>query len=225
MTNKLTNHDMKSHGLSSQDHRITTGLNSHRDFLQKLASGSAFCLFSVAMIGAAQAAGPGPSGRYYVTDESGFNKIWQFQGNSLSSFPTAPSGGADGPIVVDGNTNTVRSVKGGFGGGSSPSPGSEYDFSGNVLASLSLDFSSHPGYGRVIDAAFDGTSAYIVSGLFGTSDSGVFRYASDFSGTGTLLFTISGSTELKSQQGITYDTKTKTLWTSDYNVFGGSGIG
>ncbi len=187
---------------------------------QVLIKASFLSLASLSLIGAAKAAGAGPSGRYYVTDESGFNKIWQFQGSSLSSFPTVPSGGADGPIIVDGNTNTVRSVKGGFSGGSPSSPGSEYDFAGNVLSSLSLDFSSHLGYGRVIDAAFDGKDAYIVAGSGGPS--GVFRYGPNFSGSGTLLFNITDTSILP--QGITYDTKTNTLWTSDYNK-GGSGIG
>ena len=155
------------------------------------------------------------SGRYYVTDESGFNEIWQFQGGALvASFPTVPAGSADGPILVDGTTSTVRSVKGGFSGGAAPSPGSEYDFAGNVQGPVSLDFSAHTGYGRVIDAAFDGQDAYIVAGLFGSA--GVFRYNGDFSGTGTLVFNIT-STPQNSAQGITYDTLTNTIWTSDYD--------
>ncbi|MDA1349125.1 MAG: hypothetical protein O3A47_09720, partial [Chloroflexi bacterium] len=171
----------------------------------------------------AQAAGHiGPTGRYYVTDESGFNKVWQFQGNTLSSFPTVPLGAADGPILVDGNTNTVRSVKGGFVGGSPAVPGSEYDFAGVVQGPLGLDFSAYGGYGRVIDAAFDGTNAYIVSGLFGRA--GVFRYNADFSGPGVLLFHLPGAAQSTSQ-GITYDTTTNTLWTSDYNVFSDPALG
>lgn len=163
----------------------------------------------------------GPSGRYYVTDESGFNKVWQFQGSTLTSFPTVPAGGADGPIIVDGNTNTVRSVKGGFSGGSAPSPGSEYDFSGTPLGPVSLDFSAHSGYGRVIDAAFDGTNAYIISGLFGTA--GVFKYNADFSGPGVLLFNLPTYPQ-NTSQGITFDTTTQTIWTSDYD-FGATGTG
>lgn len=156
-----------------------------------------------------------------MTDESGFNRVWQFQGSTLSSFPTSPAGGADGPIVVDGNTNTVRSVKGGFSGGGSPSPGSEYDFAGVVQGPVSLDFSAHAGYGRVIDAAFDGTNAYIVAGLFGSA--GVFRYSADFSGPGTLVFNLPGAAQSTSQ-GITYDTTTNTIWTSDYD-FGATATG
>jgi hypothetical protein len=160
-----------------------------------------------------RAAPIGPVGRYYVTDESAFNRVWQFQGATLTSFPTSPPGGADGPILVDGNTSTVRSVKGGFVGGSAPVPGSEYDFAGVVQGPLSLDFSGHPGYGRVVDAAFDGTSAYIVAGLFGAA--GVFRYNADFSGPGVLLFNIPAAPQ-NTAQGITYDTTTNTIWTSDY---------
>ena len=162
--------------------------------------------------GGADAAGP--SGRYYVTDESGFNRVWQFQGTSVTSFPTVPLGGSDGPIVVDGNTNTVRSVKGGFSGGSGPVPGSEYDFAGVPQSALSLSFSAHGGYGRVIDAAFDGTHTYIVAGLFGGA--GIFRYNADFSGPGVLMFNLPGTAQATSQ-GITYDTTTQTLWTSDYD--------
>ncbi len=158
------------------------------------------------------------SGRYYVTDESGFNSIWQFQGSALvSSFPTVPAGGADGPILVDGNTNEVRSVKGGFNGGfaaGSPAPGSEYNFAGVVQGPLSLDFTAHPGYGRVIDAAFDGSNAYIVAGLFGNA--GIFRYNADFSGAGTLMFNLVGAAQ-QTSQGVTYDTSTNTIWTSDYD--------
>jgi len=172
------------------------------------------CVFAAAVTASVPAAA-GPSGRYYVTDESGFNQVWQFQGSTLATFPTVPAGGADGPIIVDGNTNTVRSVKGGFGGGSGPVPGSEYDFAGNVVGvPLSLDFSAHPGAGRVIDAAFDGTNSYIVSGLFGTA--GVYRYNPDFSGPGVLQFAIPG-TPANTAQGITYDTTTGTIWTSDYD--------
>lgn len=160
------------------------------------------------------------SGRYYLTDESGFNKVWQFQGGTLvSSFPTVPAGGADGPIIVDGTTNTVRSVKGGFGGGSGPVAGSEYNFAGTPLGGLSLDFSAHGGYGRVIDAAFDGTNSYIVAGLFGSA--GVFKYNGDFSGPGTLMFNITDPTAA-SAQGITFDTLTNTIWTSDYDFGAGA---
>lgn len=169
------------------------------------------------MTGAANAIGP--VGRYYVTDESGFNQVWQFQGNTLSSFPTATNG-ADGPIVVDGNTNTVRTVAGGFSGGAI-SNGFEYDFNGAVQGPISLDFSTHTNAGRVIDAAFDGTNAYIVS-AFGASD-GVYRYNADFSGPGVFLFdpTLGGSVN---PQGITYDTTTNTIWITDYD-FGATAIG
>lgn len=46
--------------------------------------------------GGADAAGP--SGRYYVTDESGFNRVWQFQGTTVTSFPTVPPGGLTAPL-------------------------------------------------------------------------------------------------------------------------------
>lgn len=166
----------------------------------------------VALLGASSAALAGPTGRYYVTDESGFNRIWQFQGNTLSSFPTTTQG-ADGPIVVDGNTNTVRSVAGGFSGGQSSS-GSEYNFAGGVVGGLTLNALAFPGYGRIIDAAFDGTNAYVVAGLFGNA--GVFKYNADFSGPGQLVFNIAGAAQATAQ-GITYDTTTNTIWTSDYD--------
>lgn len=174
------------------------------------------CAF-LAVMGVAGVAGAvGPSGRYYVTDESGFNKVWQFQGSSLTSFSTVTMG-ADGPIVVDGNTSTVRTVSGGFVGGGSVS-GSEYSFAGAPGSALSLNFGAHTGYGRVIDAAFDGTNAYIVSGLFGTA--GVFKYNADFSGSGVLMFNLPAG-PADTSQGITYDTTTNTIWTSDYD-FGAS---
>jgi hypothetical protein len=180
---------------------------------------SCFSLLAICLHGGAYAAGTGPSGRYYVTDESGYNKIWQFQGNTLSSFPTVPSGGADGPIIVDGNAaggaGRLRSVKGGFSGGAI-SQGSEYTYGGMPTTPISLNFSTHSGYGRVIDAAFDGKNSYIVSGLFGSA--GVFKYADDFSGTGSLVFNFNSNPILQSQQGITYDTTKKTIWTSDYNL-------
>jgi hypothetical protein len=154
------------------------------------------------------------TGRYYLTDETGLNSVWQFQGGGLvASFPTVPPGAADGPILVDGNTLTVRSVKGGFIGGSAPVLGSEYDFAGVVQGPLSLDFSAHPGYGRVIDAAFSGQASFIVAGLFGSA--GVFQYNADFSGPGALLFNIPGTPE-NTAQGITWDSLTSTIWTSDY---------
>lgn len=173
-------------------------------------------VFACVLTGASYAFA-GPSGRYYVTDESGFNQVWQFQGTTLSSFPTTTLG-ADGPIVVDGNANTIRSVSGGFSGGGIGT-GSTYDFAGVVQGapnSLSLNFAApaHTGYGRVIDAAFDGTNAYIVSGLFGSA--GVFRYNGDFSGPGALMFNLVGAAQSTSQ-GITYDTTTNTIWTSDYD--------
>jgi hypothetical protein len=182
----------------------------------------------IVLSGSAQALPVGPAGRYYVTDESGFNKVWQFQGTTLTSFPTVPAGGADGPIIVDGNgnggTGAVRSVKGGFfggAGGGSPVAGSEYSYAGTPEEALSLNFSSpsHEGYGRVIDAAFDGTNTYIVAG-FGSA--GVFKYGADFSGTGTLMFNLPAGAQSTSQ-GITYDTTintttgTGTIWTSDYD--------
>ena len=158
----------------------------------------------------------GPTGLYYVTDESGFNRVWQFQGNSLVSFPTATMG-ADGPIVVDGNASRVRTVPGGFFGGQTSS-GFEYDFAGNVQGPVSLNFTGFPGYGRVIDAAFDGTNSYIIAGtatVFAAS-AGVFRYNGDFSGAGTLLFNLPAG-PASTAQGITYDTTTGTIWVSDYD--------
>ncbi len=178
---------------------------------QLLTSLAAACAAVVMMSGSAVA----QLGRYYVTDESGYNEVWQFQGGGLvSNFATVPAGGADGPIIVDGNTLTVRSVKGGFSGGGGPSPGSEYNFAGGVVGAVSLDFTAHPGYGRVIDAAFDGQDTYIVAGLFGSA--GVFRYNADFSGPGALVFNIPGG-PANTAQGITYDTRTNTIWTSDYD--------
>lgn len=153
----------------------------------------------------------GPIGRYWLTDESGFNNIWQFQGNTMQTFPASPNNTRHGPIIVDGNTNTVRSVEGGFGGGDGSNPGAEYDFSGAVQAPLNLNHSAHSG-GRVIDAGFDGTHTYIVD-----STSNVFRYNADFSGSGTFLFNVSGSSS-RTPQGITYDTTTNTLWLSDYGA-------
>lgn len=201
---------------------VKKSTNINENWSRRLAPSfvSCFSFLAICLHGAAYAAGAGPSGRYYVTDESGFNKIWQFQGNSLSSFPTVPSGGADGPIIVDGNTNTIRSVKGGFVGGGT-AQGSEYLFNGTPIASLNLDFSAHSGYGRVIDAAFDGKNAYIVAGLFGSA--GIFQYSPDFSGTGSLVFNFPSDPILQTQQGITYDTTTKTFWTSDYNLGGSRG--
>jgi hypothetical protein len=158
------------------------------------------------------------SGRYYLTGESGFNRVWQFQGgNLIASFPTVPAGAPDGPILVDGNALEVRSVKGGFVGGPSggtPVAGSEYDFAGTVQGPISLDFTAHNGYGRVIDGAFDGNNAYIVAGLGGSS--GVFRFNGDFSGPGSLVFNIPTAPQ-STAQGITYDTLTNTIWTSDYD--------
>ena len=173
--------------------------------------------FSVLTIGVLLVSGAAfaQSGRYYVTDESGFNQVWQFQGGALvSSFPTVPAGGADGPIIVHGNASRVRSVKGGFSGGLLPVNGSEYDFAGVVQGPVSLDFSAHNGYGRVIDAEFDGQNTYIVAGLFGSA--GVFRYNFDFSGLGTLMFNIPNMPQ-NTAQGITYDTRSQTIWTSDYD--------
>jgi len=178
------------------------------------------CCFPVLAIGVLLVSGAAfaQSGRYYVTDESGFNQVWQFQGGALvSSFPTVPAGTADGPIIVHGNASRVRSVKGGFNGGlggGSPAAGSEYDFAGAVQGPLSLDFTAHNGYGRVIDAAFDGQNTYIVAGLFGSA--GVFRYNFDFSGLGTLMFSIPNMPQ-NTAQGITYDTRSQTIWTSDYD--------
>lgn len=173
----------------------------------------------VSILATANVFAQGPSGRYYVTDESGFNKVWQFQGTTVTSFPTVPAGGADGPILVDGNTNTVRSVKGGFNGSSGPVPGSEYDFAGVVQGPLSLNFSGFSGYGRVIDAAFDGANAYIIAGLFGNA--GIFRFNANFSGPGVLVFNLPAGAAATSQ-GITYDTTTNTFWTSDYDFSAGA---
>lgn len=155
------------------------------------------------------------TGRYYLTDESGLNRVWQFQGgNQVASFPTAPAGPRHGPIIVDGNTNSIRTTFGGFTGGAGVQAGSEYDFAGNVLGPVSINPGAFAGYGRVIDAGFDGTNSYIVHGLGGAA--GVVRYNADFSGPGTLMFNITGAATATAQ-GITYDTSTNTIWTSDYD--------
>jgi hypothetical protein len=220
--NNPSNNIMRTSVSAGQGNHKSKASREIRSALNAILRFSCFSVFAIGLHGAAQAAGAGPKGRYYVTDESGYNKIWQFQGTTLNSFPTMPSGGGDGPIIVDGITNTVRSVKG-FTGGSN-SPGYEYLFDGTPTTSLNLDFTAHSPYGRVIDAAFDGENSYIVSGLLQFGSAGVFKYADNFSGTGSLVFNFGPDSILQSQQGITYDTKNKTLWTSDYNLTG-TGIG
>lgn len=163
---------------------------------------------------AAGSAAMAQSGRYYLTDESGVNSVWQVQGGSLiNTWPTLPAGPRMGPIIVDGNTNTVRYVQGGLIGGQS-GQGFEHNFAGTPLNPLSITFAAHPGLSRVIDAGFDGVNTYVV-GFNGD----VLRYNADFSGPGAFVFNAGTAV---SPQGITFDSFTNTIWISDYDFNAGA---
>ena len=155
-------------------------------------------------------------GRYYLTDEFGFATVWQFEGGALvSTFPAVPATD-HGAIVVDAGAKLVRTVPQAFEG-IGPFVGSEYDLAGAVQGPVSLDLSAHPGSGgRIIDAGFDGQDAYVVASNLGGSPANVYRFNGDFSGPGALVFSIPAP-GADTAQGITYDTRTNTIWTSDYD--------
>ncbi|HYF13463.1 MAG TPA: hypothetical protein VD971_00165 [Phycisphaerales bacterium] len=181
------------------------------------------CVAASVVLCAVAGAVDAQTGRYFVTDESGVNNVWQFQSGALvNTWPTLPPGPRMGPIVVDGNTNTVRYAAGGMVGGQT-GPGWEHDFAGTPVAGpLSLTLPPFAGggqVGRVIDAGFDGQSAYVVAW-----SGHVLRYNGDFSGPGAFVFNAISASIDERPQGITYDTLTNTIWTSDYNLSGGIGF-
>ena len=127
-----------------------------------------------------------------------------------------------GPITANGRAKTVTVLPGGvydssnwLGGDYNDDyiqKGMKYDYNGNlVAANTPFVFQPHRS-GKLRDSASDGRYTYL-----GTSNA-VYRYDDDFLGPGAKLFEWQNH-----HTGITFDTKTQTLWTVDDNcmfVFG-----
>jgi len=178
-------------------------------------------LIAVAALASAAGVSSAQTGRYFLTDESGVNNVWQVQGGALvNTYPTLPPGPRMGPIIVDQNTQSVRYVAGGLVGGQS-GPGFEHNFAGAPInGPLSFSLAAHNA-GRVLDAGFDGTDAYVLSGLTGNfgGTATIYRYNGDFSGPGVPLFNVNANA-----QGMTFNVDTATFWTTDYDLTGGTGF-
>jgi len=156
-------------------------------------------------------------GQYFLTPETGAKSVYNVSGGiQISSFSTQPTTARMGPIMVDGSAGEVRYVAGGLAGGGA-GPGAAHQFNGVPIGPLSFDLAGQQSVGRVIDAGFDGTNTFVVSGLFGTA--AVIRFNDNFSGSGTKAFGVN-----QSAQGITCDTLTGTIWTTDYDLSGGLGF-
>jgi len=116
-----------------------------------------------------------------------------------------------------GAVTSVRTVDEAFGGGG-VFAGTEWDLFGAPLGAISLDTTA-VGMGRIIDGGFDGRNTYVVSGFdaAGAAVGEVWAFGPHFDGAGAFLFNVG-----QNDQGITYDTDSQTIWTSEYNFTSGA---
>lgn len=156
------------------------------------------------------------TGAYYVTDEDmPVGSIYTVQGGIYTNQWNTSSGLRHGAIAV--GPSSVRTMEEAFGGGGF-FPGEEHTLGGAPLGAIlpGMD-TAGVGTGRIIDGAFDGQNTFVVSGFdtFGAVVGEVWRYGPDFDGPGAFMFNVG-----QNDQGITYDTATNTIWTSEYNLSG-----
>jgi hypothetical protein len=157
------------------------------------------------------------TGRYWVTSENQPSDfIASVQGGSITSSFLPPI--SQGAIAV-GPGNSIRTIDQAFGS-SGIFPGTEWTKAGAPIMPISLN-TAGIGAGRMIDGGFDGRNTYVVSGFdnFGATIGEVWRFGPNFDGAGAFMFNVG-----LNDQGITYDTATNTIWTSEYNLSGAVGM-
>jgi len=156
------------------------------------------------------------TGVYYVTDEDQpVGSIYTVQGGVYTNQWNTTSGLRHGAIAV--GPTTVRSTVEAFGGGGFY-PGEAHTLAGVFVGPLLPGLNTAGvGPGRIIDGAFDGQSTFVVCGFdaFAAVTGEVWRYGANFDGPGAFMFNVG-----QNDQGITYDTATNTIWTSEYNLSG-----
>ncbi|HBS29125.1 MAG TPA: hypothetical protein DEB06_06660 [Phycisphaerales bacterium] len=180
---------------------------SHRRFLDVVA---------LAVAALASSGALGQTGRYYITDEDQpVGSVWTVQGGNIVNQWFTSTGARHGAIAV--GPSDVRTLPEANGGGP-PVIGDRHTLGGAFLGPLPGFFPAPVGAGRIIDGAFDGRNTYVVSGfdIFGGTGE-VWAFGPDFDGPGAFMFRAGIN-----DQGITYDTRTNTIWTSEYNFTSGS---
>lgn len=173
---------------------------------------------ALALITGSAAVASAQTGRYYITDEDQpVGSIYTVQGGIYTNQWVTNSGLRHGAIAV--GPLSVRTMTEALGGGGF-FPGERHSLAGVFLGPIlpGLD-TAGVGLGRINDGAFDGQNTYVVSGfdVFGAVTGEVWRYGADFDGPGAFMFRVG-----QNDQGITYDTATNTIWTSEYNFTTGA---
>ncbi|MBV6458286.1 MAG: hypothetical protein HONBIEJF_01412 [Fimbriimonadaceae bacterium] len=153
-------------------------------------------------------------GRYYATQGTagpGQTIIYQ-GGGEVGRYRWAAD--AQMPIVVGdfGSGARIRQAAGQPLSGL-PQQGDEYLLNGTATGFTNFWNSGDPAGTTAYDAGFDGTYIYMVHWL-GATDGQVWRYDNNY-GNGTFLFQANGQ-GAGGDLGITYDSKTNTLWTGTF---------
>ena len=168
---------------------------------------------AAAAVAAIAGAASAQSGEYFITTEDlATDEIRVIQSGVIKNSWVPPL--RRGAIAV-GPGDSVRTIEEAMGTGAS-FIGEEYDKNGALIGPAGPLDTTGIGMGRIIDGGFDGQNTYVVSGFdaFGATIGEVWAFGPGFDGgAGTFLFNVG-----QNDQGITYDTVTNTIWTSEYNL-------
>ncbi len=148
---------------------------------------------------------------YYVTQgTSGPGKTWVMQNGQIQfNYNWAADGQMPIAIGDFGQGLRVRQACGQPTSGN-PQQGDEYLLNGTPTGYTNFWNSGDPPNTTAYDATFDGTHIYMVHWL-GATDGQVFMYDKNYANGQFLFNARSGDI------GITYDSKTNSLWTSNWN--------
>lgn len=155
------------------------------------------CIVAV-LVSAVAGTAFGQTDRLYITDtRGGTGNIYVVQAGSLANtFSMAGGGTREGPIAVASDVRTISDDTG--------TPGAQYTLGG---AWTGTTYATNPTPGQWFDGTTDGKYNYSCAW---PSDA-VYRFDRDWQNP-TLLF----STGRDGEMGITWDSKTNTLWTGNH---------
>jgi len=166
---------------------------------------------TLALIATCTSSAIAQTGAYYITEGTAGPGSTHVMQSGAQMFSYAWAANAQMPIVIGdfGSGVRVRQAAGQPTTGA-PQQGDEYLLNGTPTGFTNFWDSGDPAGTTAYDAAFDGTSIYMVHWL-GATDGEVFRYDSNY-GNGQFLFAAETG-----DLGITYDSAMGTVWTCNFS--------
>jgi len=166
----------------------------------------------LAAVAALASSAAAQTGAYYVTDGTAGPGSTHVMQGGVQMFSYAWAADAQMPIVIGdfGSGMRVRQAAGQPTTGV-PQQGDEYLLNGTPTGFTNFWNSGDPAGTTAYDAAFDGSSIYMVHWL-GATDGQVFRYDNNY-GNGQFLFAAEPG-----DLGITYDSVMGTVWTCNFST-------